>query len=36
MGVTFVGINAGMHSLVRPALYQSHHEVVNISRSGTK
>lgn len=35
-GVTFVGITAGMHSLIRPALYDSHHEIVNLSREGLR
>lgn len=29
---TYVGVNAGMHNLLRPALYASHHALVNISR----
>lgn len=28
----FVGINAGMNSLIRPALYGSRHEIVNLTR----
>jgi diaminopimelate decarboxylase/aspartate kinase len=28
----FVGTNAGMNSLIRPALYGSYHEIVNLSR----
>lgn len=31
-GVTFVGVDAGMNSLIRPALYGSYHEIVNLSR----
>ena len=31
-GITFVGINAGMHSLIRPALYGAHHHIVNLTR----
>lgn len=31
-GVTFVGVETGMNSLVRPALYGSYHEIVNLSR----
>jgi diaminopimelate decarboxylase/aspartate kinase len=30
----FLGIDAGMHSLIRPALYEAWHEIVNLSRSG--
>ncbi|EDQ88506.1 uncharacterized protein MONBRDRAFT_32812 [Monosiga brevicollis MX1] len=33
-GVKFVGVTAGMHTMIRPALYQAYHEVVNISRDG--
>ncbi len=33
-GVRFVGLDAGMNSLVRPALYGAHHDVVNLSRLG--
>ncbi len=32
--VRFVGLDAGMNSLVRPALYGAHHDVVNLSRLG--
>jgi bifunctional diaminopimelate decarboxylase / aspartate kinase len=28
----FVGVDAGFNSLLRPALYQSHHEIVNLTR----
>jgi bifunctional diaminopimelate decarboxylase / aspartate kinase len=31
-GVTWVGIETGMNSLIRPALYGAHHEIVNLSR----
>jgi diaminopimelate decarboxylase/aspartate kinase len=31
-GVRYVGIATGMNSLLRPALYGSHHEIVNLSR----
>jgi bifunctional diaminopimelate decarboxylase / aspartate kinase len=30
--VHYVGLNAGMHNLIRPALYGSYHEIVNLSR----
>lgn len=30
--VHFVGIETGMNSLLRPALYGAHHEIVNLSR----
>jgi diaminopimelate decarboxylase/aspartate kinase len=30
--VTFVGIETGMNSLIRPALYGSYHEIVNFTR----
>jgi diaminopimelate decarboxylase/aspartate kinase len=30
--VNYVGIATGMNSLIRPALYGSHHEIVNLSR----
>ena len=33
-GVRFVGIDAGMNSLLRPALYDAYHEIVNLSRLG--
>jgi diaminopimelate decarboxylase/aspartate kinase len=29
---SFIGINAGMNSLLRPALYGSRHEIVNLTR----
>lgn len=28
----YVGVDAGMHTLIRPALYGSHHEIVNLTR----
>ena len=31
-GKRFVGINTGMNSLIRPALYDAYHHIVNISR----
>jgi bifunctional diaminopimelate decarboxylase / aspartate kinase len=31
-GVMFVGIETGMNSLIRPALYGSYHEIVNLTR----
>jgi diaminopimelate decarboxylase/aspartate kinase len=30
--VRFIGIETGMNSLLRPALYGSYHEIVNLSR----
>jgi len=30
--VRYVGLNTGMNSLLRPALYGAHHEIVNLSR----
>jgi diaminopimelate decarboxylase/aspartate kinase len=30
----YVGIDTGMNSLIRPALYGAYHEIVNLSRSG--
>jgi diaminopimelate decarboxylase/aspartate kinase len=30
--IRFVGIATGMNSLIRPALYDAHHEVVNLTR----
>ena len=30
-GVKFVGISTGMNSLLRPALYDAHHEIVNLT-----
>lgn len=32
--VAFVGVDAGMHTLLRPALYGAWHEIVNLSRPG--
>jgi diaminopimelate decarboxylase/aspartate kinase len=32
--VRYVGLNTGMNSLLRPALYGAHHEIVNLSRLG--
>lgn len=29
---TFVGLNSGMHHLIRPAMYGSYHEILNASR----
>eukprot|EP01116_Phalansterium_solitarium_P006432 TRINITY_DN1873_c0_g1_i2.p1 TRINITY_DN1873_c0_g1~~TRINITY_DN1873_c0_g1_i2.p1 ORF type:complete len:893 (+),score=290.11 TRINITY_DN1873_c0_g1_i2:119-2797(+) len=31
-GTTFVGIDAGFNSLVRPTMYDSYHHIVNLSR----
>jgi bifunctional diaminopimelate decarboxylase / aspartate kinase len=31
-GVQFLGIDAGMHTLLRPALYEAWHEIANLSR----
>lgn len=31
-GVRYVGVGTGMNSLIRPALYGSYHEIVNLSR----
>ena len=31
-GVHFVGVDAGMHNLLRPALYDAWHPIVNLSR----
>ncbi|MBI2380760.1 MAG: bifunctional aspartate kinase/diaminopimelate decarboxylase [Gammaproteobacteria bacterium] len=28
----YIGVDAGMNSLIRPALYGAHHEIVNLSR----
>jgi bifunctional diaminopimelate decarboxylase / aspartate kinase len=30
--VHYVGVDAGMNSLIRPALYEAWHEIVNLSR----
>jgi diaminopimelate decarboxylase len=32
--VRYVGLDTGMNSLLRPALYGAHHEIVNLSRLG--
>jgi diaminopimelate decarboxylase/aspartate kinase len=32
--VQYVGVTTGMNSLLRPALYGAHHEIVNLSRLG--
>ena len=34
--LTFVGCDAGMSSLIRPALYGAYHEIVNLSRLDEK
>lgn len=31
---TYIGIDTGMNSLIRPALYDAYHEIVNLSRHG--
>ena len=31
-GVRYVGVDAGMNTLIRPALYEAWHEIVNLSR----
>jgi diaminopimelate decarboxylase/aspartate kinase len=31
-GVHYLGVDAGMNSLIRPALYGAHHEIVNLTR----
>jgi len=33
-GIRRVGLDAGMHSLMRPALYDAYHRVHNLSRAG--
>ena len=33
-GVRYVGLDAGMHTLVRPALYGARHPIANLSRLG--
>jgi bifunctional diaminopimelate decarboxylase / aspartate kinase len=30
----FIGVDTGMNSLIRPALYEAYHEIVNLSRLG--
>jgi diaminopimelate decarboxylase/aspartate kinase len=32
--LVYVGVDAGMHTLIRPALYGAHHPVVNLTRLG--
>ncbi len=32
--VQYVGVNTGMNSLIRPALYGAYHDIVNLSRLG--
>ena len=32
--VQYVGVATGMNSLIRPALYGAHHEIVNLTRFG--
>lgn len=31
-GAYYVGVDAGMHTLLRPALYGAHHDIVNLTR----
>ncbi|MEP6938410.1 MAG: bifunctional aspartate kinase/diaminopimelate decarboxylase [Rudaea sp.] len=31
-GTHYVGVDAGMHTLIRPALYEAYHEIVNLTR----
>ncbi|MCG8435983.1 MAG: bifunctional aspartate kinase/diaminopimelate decarboxylase [Gammaproteobacteria bacterium] len=31
-GIRYVGVNAGMNALIRPALYGAYHDIVNLSR----
>ena len=33
-GIRYVGVSTGMNSLIRPALYGAHHDIVNLSRYG--
>lgn len=33
---TFVGVNSGFNHLIRPAMYGSHHEILNMSNPGAK
>ncbi len=35
-GHRYVGVDAGMHTLIRPALYGAFHEIVNLSRLGSE
>ena len=32
--VRYVGVDCGMNSLIRPALYGAHHDIVNLTRFG--
>ncbi|HLW74001.1 MAG TPA: bifunctional aspartate kinase/diaminopimelate decarboxylase [Gammaproteobacteria bacterium] len=32
----YLGVDAGMNSLIRPALYGAHHEIVNLTRLGER
>jgi len=32
--VQYVGVATGMNSLIRPALYGAHHDIVNLTRFG--
>jgi diaminopimelate decarboxylase/aspartate kinase len=32
--VQYIGVSTGMNSLIRPALYGAHHDIVNITRCG--
>jgi diaminopimelate decarboxylase/aspartate kinase len=34
LGLRRIGLDAGMNALMRPALYQSKHRIVNLSRHG--
>ncbi|HEV7164025.1 MAG TPA: diaminopimelate decarboxylase [Gammaproteobacteria bacterium] len=33
-GLRYLGVDVGMNSLIRPALYGAHHEIVNLTRLG--
>ena len=33
-GIRYVGVSTGMNSLIRPALYGAHHDIVNLTRYG--
>jgi diaminopimelate decarboxylase/aspartate kinase len=33
-GIRYVGVATGMNSLIRPALYGAHHDIVNLTRYG--
>ena len=35
-GITFVGVDGGMNTLIRPALYGAYHEIINLSRLDEK